>query len=177
MPVFDKVSQNFANFSNNQSLKKSLEEKNREKSKIYGYLGMEAYDLYKAQKLSIPELDVYFEKLTALEKELAEIEEKMAQAANSGKSVCSCGYVMSSQMEFCPKCGKPAESGMITCKCGKQVKRDMSFCPHCGNKLKGETAQKEETVQNEGKMRECICGAKIPEGQFMCMECGRKVES
>ena len=180
MPVFDKVSQNFANFSNNQNLKKSLEEKNREKSRIYGYVGMEAYDLYKEQKLSAPELEIHFEKLGALEKEILEIEEKLTQLVSSDKIVCSCGYALNGQMKFCPKCGRPVESDMITCTCGKKIKGDMSFCPYCGNKLKGNSgkpaAKEPEAVQKEETFRECICGAKIPEGQFMCMECGRKIE-
>ncbi len=153
MPVFDKVSQNVTNFSNSQSLKKSLEEKKQEKAKIFGYIGMEIYDLYKAQKLSAPELDIYFEKLAILEKEAAEIEEKMAQIAGTGKNVCSCG---------------------------KQVRGDMSFCPYCGNKLKGISGEpvqmvEKKTAQKEEKFLECVCGAKVPVGQFMCMECGRKV--
>lgn len=180
MPVFDKVSQSIANFSNSQSLKKSLEEKNKEKSKIYGYLGMETYDLYKGQKLSAPELEIHFEKLGALEKEIAEIEEKLAQAANAGKPVCSCGCVLNDQMKFCPKCGKPVELDFVICACGQRIKSDMSFCPYCGNKrnvaLEPPEQKEAEAVRKEEVFRECVCGAKIPEGQYMCMECGRKVE-
>lgn len=172
MPVFDKVSQNIANFSTNQSLKKSLEEKNREKTKIYGYIGMEVYDLYKTRKLSIPELEVHFAKMETLEKETAEIEEKLGQTAGSGKTACgSCGYVLIGQMKFCPNCGKSTDPEMVTCACGKQIKNDMSFCPYCGNRLKEDPAG-----AARDKFRECICGARVPEGQFLCMECGRKVE-
>lgn len=177
--MFEKMGQSFMSFSGTGSLKKSLEEKNREKSKIYGYIGMEAYDLYKAGKLRSEELVMHFRELEILEKEITELEEQIAKAANAGKIVCSCGKVLNSQMKFCPSCGKPVEPDVVTCVCGRQVKSNMSFCPYCGNNMKENTADtgaEKNAGQAEEKVRECICGAKIQEGQFMCMECGRKVE-
>jgi hypothetical protein len=169
------IGQNLSNFSVNQGLKKSLEEKISEKSKIYGFIGMETYDLYKAGKIAHPELDIYFEKMKELEQEIANIQTELDKAKNpaNGTTRCSCGNVLTPGTKFCPQCGKVVESDTITCKCGQLIKRDMMFCPYCGQKV-----SELLNTSNGGNIapgKQCICGAIIPAGQSMCMECGRMV--
>lgn len=172
-----KITRPFSGVLVDNTMKKQLEEKEKERSKIYGFIGMDVYDLYQQGKLDLPELEAHFEKMKELEQEIAELEaEKQRREQQSKKGgVCSCGQVLSAKDSFCPNCGKPVGNGMITCVCGKQIKSDLRFCPNCGKNVK-------EILENGGnagaqtRYRECICGAKVPEGQFMCMECGRKVE-
>ena len=178
------------NFAAANGVKKALDEKYRERLKIYGYVGMEVYDLYKQNKISIPEVEMHLEKLKEMDKEIADLEaEKQRMEAESGKpNVCSCGCTLTGKERFCPKCGKPVENGAIVCTCGRTVDRGMMFCPSCGKSVKelqeklsagagagfeGAAPAGGESVQ---KYRECTCGAKVPEGQRMCMECGRMME-
>lgn len=169
-----KFSNPFSGAVTGNNTRKLLEEKKKERAKIYGFIGMDVYDLYKQGKVDIQELEVHFEKMQALEQEIADLEaEKQKQEAkNKGVSICSCGQKLSSENRFCPGCGKPVDNGMITCTCGNMVRKDLKFCSYCGRNLQGVAEQEEEP----DKYRECICGAKVPEGQFMCMECGRKIE-
>lgn len=172
-----KITKPFTNAFADNNTKKLLEEKEKERLRLYGFIGMDVCDLYQQGKLDLPELEVHFEKMRELEQEIADLEaEKQKRELQSkGSSVCSCGQVLSAKDSFCPNCGKPVDNGMITCVCGNQIKSDLKFCPNCGKSVK-------ELLENGGnagtqiKYRECICGAKVPEGQFMCMECGRKVE-
>lgn len=169
---------NISNFSAMQNLKKSMEEKNKERVKIYGYIGMEAYDLFKQGKVSVPELEIYFEKMKALESEIEELEKEKQQleVQSKGNRVCSCGNVLSAKSKFCSKCGKAVEQKRNICKCGKEIEEGMIFCPNCGENI-GQTAISMEEISEQEKEndRECICGAKVQEGDFMCMECGRKI--
>lgn len=189
--MLDTISQNFSSFSANQGLKKNLDEKLNEKTKIYNYIGMETYDLYKAGKLTHPELDIYFEKMNALEQEIANIQMEIDKAKMSvnGSLKCTCGNMLSPGAQFCSKCGKAVETNLITCSCGRQAKRDAVFCSYCGQKISelpaatnnreypeisgGAVPVKMQAGQIRGK--ECICGAIIPVGQSMCMECGRRI--
>lgn len=181
--VFDLINKNTnlnSTISSNK-LKKEMEEKNKEKAKIFGFLGMEAYEMYKIGNLTVPELDIYLEKAKEIEEEIDKIEAKKHQLEmeTTGNSTCSCGYQLIAENKFCPKCGKPVENGMNTCgKCGKSVKSDMQFCPFCGNNMQADENSAENLVVSEMQkpMKECICGAMVAEGQFMCMECGRKIE-
>lgn len=189
--VFDTIGQNFTNFSANQGLKKSLDEKLSEKAKMYNYIGMETYDLYKNGKIVQPELDVYFEKMKALEQEIAEIQAEMdkAKTAGNGSFKCSCGAVLPQESKFCPNCGKAVKNDWIICSCGRQIKRDMAFCSYCGRKISELSVpagnQEAAAIANGGNLpgtgngqvqgKECICGAIIPAGQSMCMECGRRI--
>lgn len=189
--MFDTISQNFSSFSANQGHKKNLDEKLNEKAKLYNYIGMETYDLYKEGKLAYPELDVYFEKMTALEQEIEKIQMEINKAKTSGNGSfkCTCGNILSPDSKFCPKCGKAVETDLITCSCGRQVKRDMAFCSYCGQKISELSAAMEnlaypeisggaENVKMQTRQvlgKECICGAIVPAGQFMCMECGRRI--
>lgn len=166
-----------SNMVSGNNFKKPLEEKNQERSKIYGFIGMDVYDLYKQGKLNIPELEVHFEKMEVLEKEIAELEaEKQRQEMQTkGSSTCSCGQLLTADSRFCPSCGKTIDNGMITCSCGKTVSSNSQFCTFCGRNLQ----QEKENIGNpvtQITYRQCICGAQVPEGQFMCMECGRKME-
>lgn len=176
-----KITIPFSGMAGGNNIRKELEEKNKERSKIFGFIGMDVYELYKEGKVDIQELEVHFEKMRELEQTIEELEvEKQRQELQSkGSSVCSCGRQLLMEDRFCPNCGKPVDNGMITCTCGKMVKSDLTFCSYCGRNLK-EIAQSGQG-QAEGnapsdKYVECICGAKVPEGQFMCMECGRRIE-
>lgn len=187
VPKANAISQKISSISTNQGLKKKLEDKLAEKTKIFNYIGIETYDLYKAGKLSHPQLDIFFEKMGELEQEISAVEAEIEQAkASAGETLtCSCGNKLSPGVKFCPKCGKPVESEFVLCSCGGRVKRDMAFCPYCGQKITrvsaGSAAGQENggignVSGNDGSVqgKECICGARIPVGQSMCMECGRK---
>ena len=177
------------NFTAANGVKKALDEKYQERMKICGYIGMEVYDLYKQNKVSVPEVEMHFEKLKAIEKDITDLEaEKQRLESESRKTgTCSCGCALSGQERFCPKCGKPVDNGELVCTCGKTVKKDMMFCPYCGKNVKelsdgtvsdGKEQRSIETTESENnqtKYRECICGARVLEGQNMCMECGRMV--
>lgn len=177
IPVFEKMG-----FGKLKKIKESLEEKFQEQQKIYGYIGMEAYEMYKQGKEVCQELTVYFEKAEELEKEVQQLESEKQrlelEQQNRKKRVCSCGCSLSPQQKFCTNCGKPVESDVLLCTCGEQIQKEMKFCPSCGRKVstlfESENPQADTTTK-EITYKECICGAKISEGQFMCMECGRKI--
>lgn len=189
--VFDTIGQNLTNFSANQGLKKSLEEKLSEKAKMYNFIGMETYDLYKSGKIVQPELDIYFEKMKTLEQEIAEIQAKTdkPKTEGNGSIKCSCGAVLPAESRFCPNCGIAVQNDWITCSCGRQIKRDMTFCSYCGQKISeiSGSADHQESIEisnredsprrGDGQVqgRECICGAIVPAGQSICMECGRRI--
>lgn len=171
---------------NNQerSLAKAIEEKLNSKSKLYGYIGMEVYDLHEAGKLDREELQGYFDKLKALDDEVKELQaQKQALELQSGKmATCICGAQVTKADKFCPNCGAPVNNGMITCACGNQVAKGTRFCNVCGRDLQQGPAMMQPNVPPTAAipaavpMKQCICGAQVPEGQFMCMECGRRVE-
>lgn len=176
-----KIANPFSGALAENNTKKLLEEKEKERYKIYGFIGMDTYDLYKQGKLNIPELAVHFEKMQAIEQEIADLEaeKQKRQLQHKGSGVCSCGQKLLPENAFCPNCGKPVDNGMITCVCGKSISSDLKFCAYCGRSVKEileNGAQQSENDTAPVKYRECICGAKVPEGQFMCMECGRKME-
>jgi len=171
------VAQTFEdNNANLKSLKKELEEKMNEKIKVYGFIGMEAYDLIKEQKAELPQLNSYIEKIDELNESIAEMEEliRREENKNKGKNVCTCGYKLKAQDRFCPNCGEPVPKDTVVCSCGEEIQKDMKFCCSCGKSVE-EILSSQETAGRQA-MKECICGAKVPAGQFMCLECGRKVE-
>ncbi len=175
-----KITKPFSNAFADNTIKKALEEKEKERSKIYGFIGMDVYDLYKKGQADLPELEVHFEKMRELEEEIAELEAKKqaAERQSKGVKICSnCGQPVSAKDAFCSNCGQPVEEGMMTCTCGNRIKNDLKFCPNCGKSvnelLENGTAERQLPLM---RYRECICGAMVPEGQFMCMECGRKIE-
>lgn len=170
------------------NLNKQIEEKMEEKSKIYGYIGMEACDLRAAGKLQPPpELLGYFEKLEEIDKEIQELnaEKQAYELQTTNKTTCVCGYILTPENKFCPQCGAPVDNGMVTCACGKQVSKSTQFCGFCGNNIQqmlasnvGQSAGGPVMMQPNvppKPTRQCICGAQVPDGQFMCMECGRKI--
>lgn len=173
---------------NNQerSIEKTIEEKLNNKSKLYGYIGMEVYDLHEAGKLDREELQGYFDKLKAIDDEVKELQaQKQAMELQAGKaSVCICGARVTASDKFCRYCGTPVNNGMITCACGNQVAQGVRFCNVCGRNMQQESQQGPVMMQpnvppaapTPVSMKQCICGAQVPDGQFMCLECGRKVE-
>ena len=156
---------------NIKTITKELEEKRNETAKVYGFIGMEVYDLSKENKIEIAQMKHYLDKLDALNQEIEELEKQRAdlEAKNAGKNICACGYKLKPQDHFCPNCGEVIAT---VCVCGAKLKKNMKFCHVCGRSV--EEIQKAEEA--EKPMRECICGAKVPQGQFMCFECGRKIE-
>lgn len=161
---------------NLKSMKKELEEKMNEKIKVYGFIGMETYDLIKENKLEAPQLSSYMEKMEELNQTIEEMEEiiKREELKNKGKNICACGYKLNEQDRFCPNCGEVVPRDTVVCFCGAEIQKNMKFCRSCG-KSKEEILSSLET-SGRRTMKECICGAKVPVGQFMCLECGRKVE-
>lgn len=110
-------------------------------------IGMEACDLNRTGKLQSRELELYFEKMKTISRELERLEdEKLVLETRAQKNnICECGCKLPKNVKFCPNCGKPTESI---------------------------AAERQTAVSAE---QVCICGAKIKPGQFMCMECGRRV--
>lgn len=164
------------NSVNLKSMKKELEEKMNEKVKVYGFIGMETYDLMKENKINIPQLSNYMEKMDELNQTIAEMEEiiKREEMKNKGKNVCVCGYKLKAQDRFCPNCGEVVPRDTVICFCGAEIQKDMKFCRSCGKSM--EEILSSQEAPGRQPMKECICGAKVPVGQFMCLECGRKVE-
>ncbi len=176
-----------------RELKKNIEEKVSNKSKIFGYIGMEAYDLHAGGKLQMQELQGYFDKIDQLDEEIKELQAKIqaSELQNGNGTTCVCGARLTAQDKFCPNCGAPVDNGMITCVCGNQVRKDARFCNNCGNDIQqmlanggvpvtaasgqGTPVSMQPNVQPKRTIQ-CICGAEVPEGKFMCMECGRRVE-
>lgn len=161
---------------NLKTIKKLLEEKLNEKAKVYGFIGMEVYDLSKENKIEIEQIKTYLEKMDALNSEINELEKQKEELEkkSAGKNICSCGYKLKPQDRFCPNCGEAVARDTIICTCGTELSKDVKFCSVCGKRM--EDIIKEQEVSKAPEMRECICGAKVPAGQFMCLECGRKIE-
>lgn len=162
---------------NIKAVKKSLEECMNEKAKLYGFIGMEVYDLSKENKIEIEQIKTYLDKMDALNHEIEKLEKQKdeIEKKSAGKNICSCGYKLKPQDRFCPNCGEVVQRDTIICSCGAELKKDAKFCSVCGKRIE-DILNEQESVKAPPKMRECICGAKVPEGQFMCMECGRKLE-
>lgn len=165
-----------------KNLTKQIEGKMEEKSRLYGYIGMEVWDLYENGKVEpVPELAGYFEKMNTINEEIQELNAKKQayELQTTNKVTCVCGFTVTAENKFCPRCGAPIDNGMITCTCGRQVSKDMQFCGFCGNNVQnmletGNPVMMQPNVPPRA-MKQCICGAQVPEGQFMCMECGRKI--
>ena len=162
---------------NLKTVKKNLEERMNEKAKIYGFIGMEVYDLSKENEIEIVQIKTYLDKMDALNSEIEELEKQKEELEkkSTGKNICSCGYKLKPQDRFCPNCGEVVARDTLICTCGAELAKDAKFCSVCGKRAE-DILQEQETAKEPPKTRECICGAKVPEGQFMCMECGRKLE-
>lgn len=156
------------------SIKKQINDLLQEKSKLYGVIGMEACDLHTEGKLQSGELELYFEKMTAVSEKLDQLEEarKRLETKAQKNNICECGFKLSKNDKFCPSCGRKVDNGTVTCTCGTEVKTTMKFCPNCGTPVENLLAAESQTEPD----MECICGAKIKPGQFMCMECGRRFD-
>lgn len=159
-----------------KSISKALEEKMNHKAKIYGFIGMEVYDLSKEKQIEIVQIKNYLDQMDALNQEIEELEKEKAEleVKNAGKNICTCGYKLKPQDRFCPNCGEVISKDITVCVCGAKIDKNTKFCRTCGKSI--EEVQKALEPAQPKTMRECICGAKIPEGQFMCFECGRKIE-
>lgn len=147
-----------------------------EKVKIYGFIGMEIYDLSKENRVEIAEIKTYLDKMDVLNGEIAELEKQKEELERKSvkKNICVCGYRLKPQDRFCPNCGEVVEKDTVTCTCGAELEKTARFCNACGKSMEN-ILSSQQTPQTSA-MKECICGAKVPLGQFMCMECGRKIE-
>lgn len=161
---------------NLKALKKELEELMNAKAKVYGFIGMEVYDLSKENKIDVPQIKNYLDNMDKINQSIDELEKeiKEKEAKNMGKNVCSCGYKLKPQDRFCPNCGEVVPRDTVICTCGAELKKDAKFCNSCGRSM--EDILNAKGTPNQLPMKECICGAKVPTGQFMCLECGRKIE-
>lgn len=161
---------------NLKAVRKTLEEKMNEKVKIYGFIGMEVYDLSKEKKIEIAEIKSYLDKMDVLNDEIEELEKQKEELERKSvkKNICVCGYKLKPQDRFCPNCGEVVERDSVTCTCGAELKKNAKFCNACGKSME-DIIDSQKTAQTS-EMKECICGARVPAGQFMCMECGRKIE-
>ena len=164
------------NGNNLKAIKKNLEERMNEKVKVYGFIGMEVYDLAKENKIEIAEIRAYIEKMDAIDAEIQALEKQRAELERkgTGKNICSCGYKLKPEDRFCPNCGEVIEKDTVTCSCGNELSKELKFCNVCGKRVEDIVNTREPVKASV--MKECICGAKVPQGQFMCLECGRKVE-
>lgn len=164
------------NGGNLKAVRKSLEEKMNEKVKIYGFIGMEVYDLSKENRVEIAEIKTYLDKMDVLNSEIEELEKQKEELERKSvkKNICVCGYKLKPQDRFCPNCGEVVEKDTVTCTCGAELEKSARFCNACGKSME-DILNSQKTMQAPA-MKECICGAKVPIGQFMCMECGRKIE-
>lgn len=161
---------------NLKAVRKSLEDKMNEKVKIYGFIGMEVYDLSKENRVEIAEIKTYLDKMDVLNGEIEELEKQKEELERKSakKNICVCGYKLKPQDRFCPNCGEVVEKDTVTCMCGAELEKNAKFCNACGKSME-DILNSQKTAQAPA-MKECICGAKVPAGQFMCMECGRKIE-
>lgn len=161
---------------NLKAVRKSLEDKMNEKVKIYGFIGMEVYDLSKENRVEIAEIKTYLDKMDVLNGEIEELEKQKEELERKSakKNICVCGYKLKQQDRFCPNCGEVVEKDTVTCMCGAELEKNAKFCNACGKSME-DILNGQRTVQAPA-MKECICGAKVPAGQFMCLECGRKIE-
>lgn len=161
---------------NLKAVQKNLEDKMNEKVKIYGFIGMEVYDLAKENKIEIAEIKTYIEKMDELNTEVEELEKQKEELERktAKKNICVCGYKLKPQDRFCPNCGEVIAKDTVVCTCGTELSKNTKFCSVCGKSMEDIINSKEDAKKTV--MKECICGAKVPAGQFMCLECGRKIE-
>lgn len=119
------------------SLKKTIDEKLKEKNQVYSFIGMEVYDQCQEKKLEIPGIEIYLEKMKELDAEIAELETKRQsiELQKKGTTICQCGNVLSANQSFCTNCGCVVNNGKMMCICGAEVGRNEKFCPHCGTDL------------------------------------------
>lgn len=162
--------------TNLKAVQKNLEDKMNEKVKIYGFIGMEVYDLTKENKIEIAQIKTYIDTMDALNAEVSELEKQKEELERktAKKNICICGYKLKPQDRFCPNCGEVIAKDTILCTCGTELPKDAKFCNVCGKRI--EDIMNSQESGKEIAMKECICGAKVPVGQFMCLECGRKIE-
>lgn len=163
------------NGMNLKAIQKDIENKMNEKVKIYGFIGMEVYDLSKENRIEIAEIQTYLDKMDVLNSEIEELEKQKEEMEkkSAGKNICTCGYKLKPQDRFCPNCGESVGDTVI-CTCGTELSKNAKFCSVCGKRME-DIVNNQETAKAP-PMKECICGAKVPAGQFMCLECGRKIE-
>lgn len=63
------------------------------------------------------------------------VDENLAHGTMNATLCGKCGTVLSSDSEFCPKCGDTS-SKVVKCACGIENDKDAQYCVRCGAKLK-----------------------------------------
>lgn len=157
------------------SIKKQMNMLVKEKAKMYEFIGMEIYDLYKNENLEIPQIEAFYKKLDGLEGEIKKLDNMREEKKKKKKTiVCECGTSTTDDQKFCPGCGKKLLKEMIICNCGNEISEEIKFCPNCGTNRE---MLKESSDKVESAKVECVCGAMVGVDELMCMECGRRIMS
>ena len=138
-----------------------------ERAKMYEFIGMEVYDLHKAGKINLSEIEPFCRKIDELNVELSKLEPAPAQVSGIA---CDCGATVQEGAKFCMACGKAVEaSDKTVCTCGASIVQGAKFCAKCGKAV-------DICLSQSAQIVECVCGAVIEPGSLMCMECGRRAE-
>ena len=102
------ISDNINNISTGFENKKALSDKKNERDRIYKYIGMDAFNLYKEGKMPKSDLDVHFEKLKTVEMEINRLEKEIEKQKSKGRISCrNCGRELDPGTKYCPICGSP----------------------------------------------------------------------
>jgi len=123
--------------ANKQKLK-SLE---AEKAKMYEFIGMEVFVLYRTGEVSIDVIAPFCEKLQAIKAEIDHVETEITKSVRN----CECGAKLQKGAKFCSGCGKNVEieqplpqaeaKPVIECVCGSEIKNETLMCMECGRKI------------------------------------------
>lgn len=159
-----------------KTINQQLEEKINEKNKLYGFMGMEVYDLSKENKIEIAQMKHYIDKIDGLQEEIQALEKQKAtlETKGLGKGACTCGHPLNPQDRFCPQCGQAVAKTTLVCICGAEIPKGSKFCGTCGRSAT--IAQAQQGPVKMKPVKKCICGAEAPKGQALCFQCGRKIE-
>ncbi|MDD3308071.1 MAG: zinc ribbon domain-containing protein [Acetobacterium sp.] len=155
------------------AIKNELTELLKEKSKMFGVLGREAYDLYQDGNMNMGTLEGYFKKVAELDVNIESLrkEKELVEKQNQIKRTCDCGKKLDKNDKFCPDCGAKIDDGTLICSCGNIQKNSEKFCNICGENIQDQLKIAAPAVQSDGRL--CVCGAIISVEQDFCGECGR----
>lgn len=155
------------------AIKTELTELLKEKSKMFGVIGREAYDLYQDGNINMATLDGYFKKVAELDFNIEALRKEMeiVEKQNQIKRTCDCGNKLDKNDKFCPDCGAKIDDGSFICSCGNIQKNSEKFCNVCGENIQDQLKIAAPTVESRSRL--CVCGAMISAEHDFCGECGR----